>query len=102
MNLTVQSNREYAASIVDILLYIGKQGLALRGHDERETSANCGKFLELCDWYARCDESFFARLYAPFILTSPDTQNEILEIAACLFKDKIIHGIEQNVFFLLF
>lgn len=33
---SVQSNREYAASIVDILLYIGKQGLALRGHDERE------------------------------------------------------------------
>lgn len=28
-----------------------------------------------------------------------DTQNEFLEIAACLVKDKIIHGIKENVFF---
>ncbi|XP_057187757.1 zinc finger MYM-type protein 1-like [Triplophysa rosa] len=96
---TVQANREYAETIVDILLNLGKQGLSLRGHDEGETSENRGNFLELCNWYARHDRAFSARLNAPFNLTSPDTQNKFLEIAAHLVKDKIIHSIEENGFF---
>ncbi len=94
----MQGNRENAPSIVDILLYLRKQGLALRGHDERDTSANNGNFLELCNWYARRDKAFCTRLNAPFILTSPDTHNYFLEIAACLVKDKIIHGIKEKFF----
>lgn len=92
---TVQGSREYAASIDDMLLCLRKQGFALRGHDESDASANRGNFLELCNWYARRDKAFCTRLNANLMnLMSPDTQNKFLEIASCLVKDKIIHGIK--------
>lgn len=96
---TVKSNREYAGAIVDMLLLLGKQGIALRGHDESNTSANRGNFLEFCKWYSKHNEAFSSRLQMPFNLTSHDAQNELLEIAATSVKKKIIHSVEENGFY---
>ena len=53
----VAANRSYAKQIINILLYFGKQGLSLRGHNKTTSSSNRGNFLELCDWYAKRDKS---------------------------------------------
>ncbi|XP_034065943.1 zinc finger MYM-type protein 1-like isoform X2 [Gymnodraco acuticeps] len=95
----VKCNREYAADIVDMVLYLGKQGLPLRGHDERESSSNRGHFLELCKWFSKRNTVFSSRLNGPFNLTSHDTQNELLEIAAKQVQNIIIRSIEDNGFY---
>lgn len=38
----VEKNRKYITVIIDILKYIARQGIALRGHDESEKSNNQG------------------------------------------------------------
>jgi hypothetical protein len=43
----VKKNREYLQFIIENLLFLGKQGLALRGHEESSNSKNKGNFLEL-------------------------------------------------------
>ena len=65
----VAANRTYAKQIINILLYLGKQGLSLRGHNETTSSLNPGNFLELCDWYAKRNKVFF-QLYNSHV-TSP-------------------------------
>lgn len=42
-----KENQEFLATIVDALLFLARQNIALRGHDESGTSSNKGNFLEL-------------------------------------------------------
>lgn len=38
----IEKNRNYLKVIIDILIYLARQGIALRGHDESEHSINQG------------------------------------------------------------
>lgn len=38
----ISINREYLKILIDIVLYLSRQGLAFRGHDEKELSTNQG------------------------------------------------------------
>jgi len=40
----IMKNRAYIKHLIDIVLYLGFQGLAFRGHDEEKTSVNQGSF----------------------------------------------------------
>uniref|UniRef100_H2ZUR4 HAT C-terminal dimerisation domain-containing protein n=1 Tax=Latimeria chalumnae TaxID=7897 RepID=H2ZUR4_LATCH len=82
----------------DLLLYLSRQGLALRGSDETETSENRGNFLELCSLFAKYDEQFEQKLHGTFNLTSHEIQNELLYIAADLVLKHIAEEV-QNVGF---
>ena len=42
----VKSNREHLAVIIDVIMFLSKQGLAFRGHREEFTDKNQGNFLE--------------------------------------------------------
>lgn len=46
-NNQIAENREIVRVIFEILLYLGKQNIAFRGHDESLTSKNRGNFLSL-------------------------------------------------------
>ncbi|XP_030047161.1 uncharacterized protein LOC115461455 [Microcaecilia unicolor] len=98
---TVEENRDYALKITNLLLYLAKQGIALRGHDEREESANRGNFLELCNLFSKYDEAFARKLKGSFNLLGHRTQNELLQIAADSVKAKIIQKVQENGFFTL-
>nr|XP_009602960.1 uncharacterized protein LOC104098016 [Nicotiana tomentosiformis] len=37
---------------IDVARYLLKEGMSIRGHDERETSTRRGNFLDLLKWYA--------------------------------------------------
>lgn len=38
----IMKNRAYIKHLIDIVLYLGRQGLEFRGHDEEKTSVNQG------------------------------------------------------------
>ena len=49
----VKTNREYLENIIETVAFLGKQGISLRGHEEKrdnltdESDTNRGNFLEL-------------------------------------------------------
>lgn len=43
----VEKNREHMKVVIDIVMFCGKQGIALRGHRVNEKALNKGSFLEL-------------------------------------------------------
>uniref|UniRef100_H3ADI6 TTF-type domain-containing protein n=1 Tax=Latimeria chalumnae TaxID=7897 RepID=H3ADI6_LATCH len=100
--MVVRENREYAAKVTNLLLYLATQGIALRGHDERQESTNRGNFLELCYLFASYDEAFAKKLSGSFNLTGHVTQNKHLEIAADIVKSNIIEKVQENGFVFFF
>lgn len=48
-NENVRLNRRVMAIFIDIVVYLGRQELAFRGHDESSTSTNKGNYRELVD-----------------------------------------------------
>ncbi|OCT92858.1 hypothetical protein XELAEV_18015924mg [Xenopus laevis] len=98
---SVKEKREYVGKIIDLLIYLAKQGIALRGHDEREVSTNRGNFLELCTLFARYDEAFATKLRSSFNLTNHSVENEILHIAADSLKCATVQRVQENGFYTL-
>ena len=48
----IQENRKYLKAIYDVILLCARQELALRGHDQSESSLYKGNFLEILKLYA--------------------------------------------------
>ena len=63
-------------------MWLGKQGLAFRGHLEHEQSLNRGNFLELCDFKAEYVPSLQSFLTKQFNYTHHDIQNELAHLIA--------------------
>lgn len=69
----VEKNRKYVSIIIDILKYITRQRIALRGHDESKNSNNQGRhFIKMCN-----------------------IQNEILNIQASVVKEIIVKNLKD-------
>ena len=60
---TSDDRHEYLIRIVSIVQYLAKQGIAFRGHDEKESSSNRGNFLELLELLKKFDP--FLQTYEP-------------------------------------
>ncbi|CAH9056162.1 unnamed protein product [Cuscuta europaea] len=92
-------------TILDIVRFLLVQGLAFRGHDEHDYSANKGYFLELLDWYsARNDEvAKVVKDNAPsnHQLTSPVIQKELINACASETRKELIGEIGEKYFSLL-
>lgn len=86
-------NRDYVKKLLDILLYLSKQGLPLRGHDESDVSHNKGNFLELCGLFSKYDVKFKDKYSKYFNMTSPEVQNEL----SCLLKTEVLRVIGQEI-----
>jgi len=97
----VAENWEYAQKITEILLYLARQGLALRGHDESVNSTNRGNFLELCKLFGKHDLQFADRLESSLNLTSHGSQNQILSIAAQQVLRTMVKEVRSVGFFCL-
>lgn len=98
----VAKNRRYLTKIIDILLYLSRQGLAFRGHEEKKDSANKGNFKELCEVFAKYDHEF-AEMYEQKKgnYASHRTQNELLSICGSTVRDMICQEIRESGFFAL-
>ena len=93
-NKEVDENRKYLNHLIDAVLYLGKQGLALRGHDESAESLNKGNYRELLGCFAKIDSVFAARLALKegskhFSGVSSTIQNDIIQAIATVVSDEI-------------
>lgn len=96
LSTVIQSNRKFLKTIAKVAILCARQNIALRGHDEHETSTNKGNFLEILDLLAAHNDELKHRLSnSPknCKYTSNYTQNDLL-LAAC---DTILDQISTEV-----
>ena len=74
--------------IIDYIKYLGGQGSALRGNNDKE-----GNFYQLLLVDSRRNQEFCDWLEKKFKYTSPDIQNEIIKI----MSDEILRGVIENI-----
>lgn len=98
----IKKNRHYVMTIIEVLLLCSKQEIALRGHDESDTSLNKGNFREILEVIARHDSVVKDRLnHGPrnAMYSSPTIQNNILSIMASLVRRKICASVEKSGYY---
>ena len=62
----MEENKHILKQIVRAIIFLAKQGLALRGHrEEISSNGNPGNFLTLLKSYAEADDELHAHLYKP-------------------------------------
>lgn len=82
-------NRNHLHFLFKATLYLSKQGLAFRGHDESEQSKNKGNFIEILEMFA--SNEIKLRLQARYgHYTSPVYQNDFISIIATLTRQNIL------------
>ena len=103
-NRQIYNNRHYLKSVAETLLLTGRLEIALRGHDESESSLNKGNFLEIFSIIAKHDPIVQERIdKGPKNATylSPDIQNSILKIMGKMIRDRISAEVRLSGFFSL-
>ncbi|XP_050063277.1 uncharacterized protein LOC126552610 [Aphis gossypii] len=88
---TVTQNRKYIKCLLETLLFCARQGIAFRGHNETETSTNCGNFLELLKLRSNDNEviqKYFIEKEMSFTYTSPEIEaiRSVLENLKTIFQ----------------
>ena len=94
----IAKNQHYLKTILEVLLLCSQQEIALRGHDESMKSPNRGNFLEILKLIASHDEVVRDRLTCGpknAMYTSPNIQNELLDIMGGMVQTNICHKIQE-------
>jgi hypothetical protein len=86
----IQRNRENLIAIIEIICFLGRQGIAFRGHDESDDSKNRGNFLELTDLIGKYFPHLASQLDQTFKYTSPKIQQELIVLIAKEIIKKIV------------
>ena len=108
-NEEVRQNREMLKILIEAVLFLGKQELSFRAHDESDTSLNRGNYRELLECFAKFDSVFERRLHGKlaneergnvgvFTGVSADTQNDLIECIDSVIQDQIDKEIYQSTF----
>ena len=98
LSAAIQLNRKSLKTIAQVTILCARQNMALRGHDEQDTSQKKGNFLEILDLLAAHGDKFKDRLS-----TSPrnckyisnTTQNDILLVVCDTILDQISTEVQQ-------
>lgn len=101
-NRKVCENREILKVIIDVLLYLARQNIAFRGHDESFLSINQGNFLELVkviSQYHPIMQQHLDKIQNKkknrLTYMSHDTQNCLLKILAEQIRLKILKEVQK-------
>ncbi|KAL4085319.1 hypothetical protein QTP88_027178 [Uroleucon formosanum] len=87
-------NREHLKFLLKAVLFLSKQGLAFRGHNESDISKNKGNFLEILDMFA--DDKIKLRLQARYgHYTSPEYQNDFISSIAQCTRQIILNSMNK-------
>ena len=100
----MEENRNYVKTVAEILLYTGRQNIAPRGHRERDDAAAGlglikGNFLELLNLIGKHDSKIAKKiegLNENAKYTSPQIQNEVLQILADMVRKQIMEEVKTN------
>ena len=91
-----EENKKVLESIVRCILFCGKQGIPLRGHDDLVREKNRGNFKELLEFRAENDQvlqEFLRTCPANASYTSGKIQNELIDLIGEEIRRKIIQNI---------
>lgn len=95
-------NRQCLGQIIKVIMLLGKQGLAFRGHRESSLSENRGNFLEfinhLANDYSQNLKKFITQ-YSNAKYLSPDIQIELKAIISNEILNGLIDKIKKNKYF---
>ncbi|XP_065060454.1 zinc finger MYM-type protein 1-like [Rhopilema esculentum] len=109
-NEEVRQNREMLKILSEATLFLGKQELSFRGHNESEGSLNKGNYLELLECLANFDSILEHRLHGRladpkrassggvFKGVSSDVQNDLIECTDSVIQDQIDKEIQHCTF----
>ena len=96
-------------TLSEAVLYLSRQELPFKGHDESSTSLNGGNYSELLESIAKFDIVFERRLHgkvakserdnaAVFTGVSGDTQNNLIECIDSVIQDQVDEEVQQCTF----
>ena len=101
-NIQVSENREILRVIIDSLIFMARQNIALRGHDESTFSTNQGNFLELIKMFAKYHPTLQHHLNIieqhkrnRLTFLSHETQNKLLSITSNIVRSKILDQVKK-------
>ena len=95
-------NRYYLRTLIELIVFCGRQEIALRGNDESDDSENKGNFLEIVEIISRHDPQFAKRLHSlpdNAIYMSPAIQNELAHCISRNISDVIAKSVEESGMF---
>ena len=101
---SIKENRYYLTAIIQSILFCARQELGLRGHDESKESENLGNFKELLHLISERDLEFKKikqSLPENSKYTSPEIQNELIQIMSDQVIDSIIKQVKKAKPFLI-
>lgn len=97
---------EILTRMFDIIQFLAKQNLALRGHREDDTSTNIGNFLELVHLLAKYDPVLREHLVRikmgqnmSLTYMSPEIQNELIEILGKKLRQVILARVQKAKYY---
>ncbi|KAF0723115.1 zinc finger MYM-type protein 1-like [Aphis craccivora] len=95
----ITKNRNYLTHLIDIALYLAKQGISFRGHDEKYDSNNQGNFKEICKLFSKYDNEFEEMYLKKINLTSWAIQEDLIKLCADQVKGIILNELADVGFF---
>ncbi|XP_051788408.1 zinc finger MYM-type protein 1-like [Erpetoichthys calabaricus] len=108
-NLVAEETKKWQEILIrmfDIIKFLAKQNLALRGHTENDTSTNRGNFLELVHLIAKYDPVLREHLVRSkmcgkisITYMSPEIQNEFIAILGNKVRQHIIGQIKKAKYY---
>ncbi len=90
-NEKVKKNREILKRLMDCVMFLGKQELSFRGHNESPQSLNRGNYVELLSFLAEHDADLHYHLSTNrvFTFTSGKIQNDLIYAIAEVMGEEI-------------
>ncbi|KAL4131214.1 hypothetical protein QTP88_008555 [Uroleucon formosanum] len=102
-NENVRLNRLFMEHLIDLVLFLEKQELAFRGHDENSDSLNKGNFRELFDMHIiRCSQEIqnhYNSIKNIFSGMSKSIQNDLISCISEFLINQIKNEIKQCKFY---
>lgn len=96
-NTLVEKNRKILKAIVDTIVLCGKQNVALRGHDDKDSN-----FIALLEYQSKYNTVLRDHLETgdpKTKYTSPEIQNELIDICGEQIKSSIVKKCNSAPFF---
>ncbi|KAL4085456.1 hypothetical protein QTP88_027314 [Uroleucon formosanum] len=102
-NENMRLNRLFIEHLIDLVLFLGKQELAFRGHDESSDSLNKGNFRELFEMHIiRCSQEIqnhYNSIKNIFSGMSKSIQNDLISCISEFLINQIKNEIKQCKFY---
>lgn len=99
-NQKVDKNRHVLGKLIDCIKFCGAFELALRGHDEKDTSSNPGVFRGLVNFVAEIDNVMAEHLQSSRVFkgTSKTIQNELLDTMYEVYLEGVRKEVNESNF----